>query len=110
MPELIAKDPQAVLQALRDAESCMPGTPSPELAACPAQHYCALPGGGELCVYGLDRLAQTSTQAAVVEPPVPEAREITGLEVVSVAAVFIAGIAVGRYWPRSRKGGPAGKA
>lgn len=99
MPELFTREPDAVLKTLRNANACQPGPPSPALAACPQDRFCALPGGGELCVRGPEGLTQ-----AVVEqvPPKPEPREITGLEVLSVAVVFIVGIALGRYWPRAR--------
>jgi hypothetical protein len=106
MPDLITRDPDAVLQALRQAGACEPGSPA-QTAACPAQSHCVLAGGQELCVRAVD----SSVQTGVTQPTgTPEARPITELEVVSVFAVFIAGIAIGRYWPRSRKGGPAGKA
>lgn len=100
MPEIFARQPDDVLQTLRKANACVPGTPAPALATCPADRYCALPGGGALCVRGPEGLAQTAAPGA--PPVVPEPREITGLEVLSVAVLFIAGIVVGRYWPRSR--------
>lgn len=113
MSELLAKHPEAILQALQGAGACGPGTPSKDLATCPAERYCALPGGGELCVYGLPeigRMTQISKDelsaslvvpSPAASPEAPPAREITGTEVLAVALVFVAGIAVGRKWAKT---------
>lgn len=112
MSDLMTRDPQAVLQALRDAGACQVDA-KPPAQSCPAEQYCALSGGQTLCLRTLDQAAttgpgtaagSTGTRAEVAQPatPAPVPRGITELEVLSVFVVFVAGITVGRYWPRRR--------
>ncbi len=53
MPEQLTKHPEVTLQVLQSAGAqCGTGAPQTILRACPAERFCALPGG-EICVYGL---------------------------------------------------------
>lgn len=67
MPEQLTKHPEVTLQVLRSAAGakCGEGAPQTILKNCPAERFCALPGG-EICVYGLPE-ATRMTQIAPAE-------------------------------------------
>lgn len=67
MPEQLTKHPEVTLQVLRSAggAKCGEGAPQAILKSCPAERFCALPGG-EICVYGLPE-ATRMTQIAPAE-------------------------------------------
>jgi hypothetical protein len=107
MPEQITKYPDVTLKVLKSAgAACGTGTPQKILTQCPAERFCALPGG-EMCIYGLDQIPQMTQikmhelAGAAGRPPV--ATDVTGMEALAVGAVFVAGVVFGRYWPRARK-------
>lgn len=113
MPEQITKHPDATLQLLKAAGAvCGQGAQQKVLTQCPKERFCALPTG-EVCIYGIDQIAQmtqitTQELAQVIAPHSQQATqkstEISTMEAVAVLAVFVAGIALGRYWPRARMG------
>lgn len=114
MPEQISKYPDVTLQVLKGAgAACGVGAQQKILTQCPKERFCALPSG-EICVYGIDQIPQMTQiklheLAEVVAPraAVRDAgmKEISALEVFTVGAVFIAGVALGRFWPRVRNNG-----
>lgn len=58
MPEQITKHPDVTIQVLQSAGAkCGPGVQKQILTKCPADRFCALPGG-EMCIYGTDQVAQ----------------------------------------------------
>ena len=58
MPEQITKHPDVTIQVLQSAGAkCGPGLQKQILTKCPADRFCALPGG-EMCIYGTDQVAQ----------------------------------------------------
>lgn len=107
MPEQITKYPDVTLQVLQSAGAqCGKGAPQKILTQCPKERFCALPGG-ELCVYGVDQIAQMTQLtpqdlAAATGGNAARSTEISTVEALSVAAVFIAGVVFGRFWPRVR--------
>jgi len=108
MPEQLTKHPEETLTILKSAGAkCGEGAPQKTLTQCPADRFCALPGG-EICVYGLAQAPQM-TQIAATElvraaaPEQPAPGDISAMETISVGAVFIAGILLGRFWPRARQ-------
>lgn len=130
MNELLAKDARATLEAFKqagavcgkadNATSRAEALPQAEVnpaTSCPREHFCTLPGGAEVCIYNLSqlpRMTQITREevAQAVTPPVsPEVKGVSEMEILAVLSVFIAGIALGRYWPKKRKDGdaPAGK-
>lgn len=102
----------SALQVFNSAGAqCGQGLPQKSLTQCPKERFCAFPGG-EACLYDAGELPQLTTgakqeMAVVMVAPGVQAnaapKEITAAEGIAVAAVFIAGIALGRYWPRARK-------
>lgn len=91
---------------------CGQGLPQKNLKDCTKERFCSFPGG-EMCIYGAGQLPEiklTDNQALAVVAAsegmqnVAAPKEITAAEGFAVAAVFIAGIALGRFWPRVRKG------
>lgn len=113
MPEQITKHPEVTLKVLKDAGAiCGEGAPQKILTQCPKERFCSLPSG-EICIYGIDQIPQMTQikaqeLAAVVAPQsVPRetgSKEISPAEGIAVGAVFLAGIALGRFWPRVRDG------
>ena len=114
MPEQISKYPDVTLQVLKGAgAACGVGAPQKILTHCPKERFCSLPSG-EMCIYGIEQIPQMTQIkpqeiAAVVTPATrgtaPQgATEISALEGLTIGAVFIAGIALGRFWPRVRGG------
>lgn len=109
MPEQITKYPDATLKVLQDAGAvCGKGAPQKILTQCPKDRFCALPTG-EMCIYSIDQIPQmtqikTQELAAVVAPAQQSVapKEISPAEGVAVGAVFIAGVLLGRFWPRVR--------
>ena len=66
MPEQISKYPDVTLQVLKGAGArCGEGITPKILNKCPAERFCALPGG-EICVYGIKEIPQM-TQIAPKE-------------------------------------------
>jgi hypothetical protein len=65
MPEQLTKHPEVTLQVLKSGGArCGEGAPQTILSTCPAERFCALPGG-EICVYGLpDAAAMTQLEPA----------------------------------------------
>lgn len=111
MPEQITKYPDVTLKVLKEAGAvCGKGAPQKILTQCPKERFCALPTG-EMCIYGIDQIPQMTQitpqeLAAVVAPgctPRTEGpKEISPIEGLAVGAVFIAGAALGRFWPKAR--------
>jgi hypothetical protein len=111
MPEQISKYPDVTLQVLKGAGAvCGEGAPQKILTQCPKDRFCSLPSG-EMCIYGIEQIPQMTQIklqeiAAVVTPATRNVAttEISTLEALTVGAVFIAGIVLGRFWPRVRGG------
>lgn len=111
MPEQLTKHPDVTLQALKSAgATCSEGAPQKILTSCPKERFCSLPGG-EMCIYGLDQAAQmtqikpaelTNALQIALPPEAAASKDISAMEAFAVGAVFIAGIALGRWWPRVR--------
>ena len=109
MPEQLTKHPDATLEVLKSAGAkCGAGAPQTILKQCPAERFCALPGG-EICVYGLadaGKMTQISiAELAAALPPPPEAAapHVSWAEGLAVALVFVAGLLIGALWRRSRR-------
>jgi hypothetical protein len=105
MPEQITKHPDVTLEVLKSAGAkCGEGAPQQILKKCPAERFCALPGG-EMCVYGLDQIPQmtqitTQELARTVCPPgrdgaalIPEGLSWT--DATALGATFAIGLAIG---------------
>lgn len=111
MPEQITKHPEVTLKVLKEADAiCGEGAPQKILTQCPKERFCSLPSG-EMCIYGIEQIPQMTQikaqeLAAVVAPEVAQqevaSKEISAAEGFAVGAVFLAGIALGRFWPRVR--------
>jgi hypothetical protein len=111
MPEQITKHPDVTLEVLRSAGAkCAEGAPQQILKKCPADRFCALPGG-EMCVYGIDqipKMTQISAKelAGVVCPPAKTAGLVNGLgwpDAGALGATFVLGLAVGAVALRRRR-------
>lgn len=112
MSEQVTKYLDTTRHALNSiGAQCGQGLPQKSLKDCPKERFCAFPGG-EMCIYSADQLSQImpaggQTLAVVTvsegTPPAATPKEITAAEGFAVAAVFIAGIALGRFWPKVRK-------
>lgn len=111
MPEQITKHPDVTLKILKEAGAvCGKGAPQKILTQCPKERFCSLPSG-EMCIYGIEQISQMTQikaqeLAAVVSPQIPQRdappKEISAVEGLAVGAVFLAGIVLGRFWPRVR--------
>jgi hypothetical protein len=108
MPEQITKYPDVTLKVLKEAGAvCGEGAPQKILKQCPKERFCALPSG-ELCIYGVGQIPQMTQitpqeiAAAVCPPGAGLPQEISAVEGLAVGAVLVAGVALGRYWPRVR--------
>lgn len=109
MPEQITKYPEVTLQVLKGAGAvCGEGAPQKILTQCPPDRFCSLPTG-EICVYGISDVSQMTQitlqeLAQVAAPKGPPAAEASGAMWaaggIALAAVFIAGLVLGRYWQR----------
>ena len=111
MPEQITKHPEVTLEVLKSAGAkCGEGAPQQILKKCPADRFCALPGG-EMCVYGIDqipKMTQISTRelAGVVSPPAKTAGLANGVgwqDAGALGATFALGLAVGAVALRRRR-------
>ncbi|MBI2211513.1 MAG: hypothetical protein HYU47_13140 [Deltaproteobacteria bacterium] len=113
MPEQITKYPEVTLKVLKGAGAvCGEGAPQKILTQCPADRFCSLPTG-EICVYGINEIPQMTQitlqeLGEVVYPKDQQAAEIPGamwaLGGIALAAVFLAGLILGRLWNRLRVG------
>jgi hypothetical protein len=111
MPEQISKYPDVTLQVLRESGAvCGQGAPQNILKQCPRDRFCSL-RTGEICVYGINdipKMTQITSQelAKVVCPRAEKAAVfsagISGLESVLILAVFLSGLAAGKYWQKPR--------
>lgn len=111
MPEQITKHPDVTLKILKEAGAvCGEGAPQKILTQCPKERFCSLPSG-EMCIYGIEQIPQMTQikpqeLAEVVAPQIPQKdvppKEISAVEGLAVGAVFLAGIVLGRFWPRVR--------
>jgi hypothetical protein len=105
MPEQISKYPDVTLKVLKGAGAvCDQGAPQKILTQCPANRFCALPTG-EICVYGIKEIPQMTqiTPKELAQVVCPRAQlghllsgAISGADGVMLAAVFLAGLALGR--------------
>jgi len=113
MPEQISKYPDVTLQVLRGAgAACGEGAPQKILKQCPADRFCSL-RTGEICVYGIRDIAQMTqiTPRELAQVVCPRAQQgavfsagIWGVEAALLGAVFLSGIALGRYRPKRARG------
>lgn len=109
MPEQITKYPDVTLQVLKGAGAvCGEGAEQKILQQCPKERFCSLPTG-ELCIYGLDEIpnmTQITVQeiADVIAPFTGQAAQsamsVSPLEGIILAAVFLAGLAIGKFRKR----------
>jgi hypothetical protein len=108
MPEQITKHPDVTIQVLKSAGAkCGPGLDKQILKKCPADRFCALPGG-EMCIYGTDQIAQM-TQITPREL-CPPAKTGAGLppgvgwsDAGALGVTFALGLALGAVTLRRRK-------
>ena len=107
MPEQISKYPDATLKVLKGAGGvCGEGSKPQILTQCPAEKFCSF-ASGEICVYGLDdipRMTQIRAEdlASVVRPPTEAWFNISASDGMLLAILFVAGLALGRWWPKPR--------
>lgn len=111
MPEQISKYPDVTLQVLRESGAvCGQGAPQRILKQCPRDRFCSL-RTGEICVYGISEIPKmtqiTSQELAQVVCPRAEkaavfSAGISGLESALIFAVFLSGLAAGKYWQKPR--------
>lgn len=110
MPEQLTRHPDVTLQVLRSAGGrCGEGVAPQILETCPAERFCAFPGG-EICVYGLGE-ARRMTQIgaadwqAVLGSPAAAPGSATAPPVAPVTAfgsaigLLLLGVALG-WWLR----------
>ena len=108
MPEQITKHPDVTIQVLKSAGAkCGPGVQKQILTKCPADRFCALPGG-EMCIYGTDQIAQMTqitprelcapVKAGFGLPPGMGWTDVGGLGV-----TFALGLALGAVTVRRRR-------
>jgi hypothetical protein len=111
MPEQLSKYPDVTLQILKESGAvCGQGAPQKILKQCPRDRFCSLQTG-EICVYGLNdipNMTQITSQelAQVVCPKAQKAAvfsaDISGLEAALIFALFLSGLALGKYWEKLR--------
>ena len=111
MPEQITKCPEVTLKVLKGAGAvCGEGAPQKILTQCPADRFCSLPTG-EICVYGISEIPQMTQitlqeLGEVVYPKSQPGGEISAAMWatggIALAAVFLAGLVLGRSWNRLR--------
>jgi hypothetical protein len=126
MPEQLTKHPDVTLQVLKSAGGarCGDGVAPQILTSCPAERFCALPGG-EICVYGLPDAARmtqiepaelraaaggpappsgvAATVPAAAPPPAPPASD-WGWNSVLLGIGIVVGALLARRLPRRRGG------
>lgn len=112
MPEQITKYPDVTLKVLKGAGArCGEGVEQKILTRCPKERFCSLPTG-EICVYGISEVSEMTqiggrelAQAISLHDPSSSstARSISSFEVVVLAAIFIAGLLLGRLWTGLKK-------
>lgn len=100
MPEQLTRHPEVTVQVLRSGGArCATGEAPRILRSCPAERFCALPGG-EICVYGLAEAGQMTQirgadwQHLAAAPPEP------GTDWSGAAALglgLLLGLALGRW-------------
>jgi len=103
MPEQISRYPETTLEVLESAgAACGAGGAQRTLTACPAERFCALPGG-EICVYGIEEIPRmTQVTAADLAPVVcpQDAGDATGGlaggEALMLGGALLIGFALGR--------------
>ncbi len=80
MPEVLTKDPAALLAVLRsEGAQCGEGIKPSDLPSCPQDRFCVL-RGGELCVYGARELGvMTELTRDDVCGPIPESERVIGM-------------------------------
>jgi hypothetical protein len=115
MPEQISKYPEVTLKVLKGTGAvCGEGAPQKILRQCPAERFCSLPGG-EICVYGIKEIPQMTqiTARELAQVVCPRAQGsgaisagMSGVEGIMLGAVFVAGLVLGRSWPKPRTSGP----
>ncbi len=120
MPEQLSKHPEVTLRVLQSAGArCGEGAPQAILSSCPAERFCALPGG-EICVYGLPDAARMTQLAAAdwqalaaltvpaAAPPAPPPAAFAPGGPAGLALVLALGLALGLLaawgWSRWRRG------
>ncbi|MGH8602068.1 MAG: hypothetical protein ACREXR_04620 [Gammaproteobacteria bacterium] len=111
MPEQISKYPDVTLGVLKGAGArCGEGVAQKILTQCPAERFCSLPTG-EICVFGIGEIPQMTQITAqelaqVVSPIGKQGAEVSaptwGMEAIMFGAIFVAGLALGRYWQKLR--------
>lgn len=110
MPEQITKHPDVTLQVLKSAGAkCGEGGSQQILKKCPADRFCALPGG-EMCIYGIEqipKMTQISSQelARVVCPagqPSARLNDLPWADAGALGVTFALGLAVGAVARRRR--------
>jgi hypothetical protein len=99
------------LQVLRESGAvCGQGAAQKILKQCPRDRFCSL-RTGEICVFGINdipKMTQITSQelAQVVCPQAQKATVssagISGLEAALIFAVFLSGLAVGKFWQKPR--------
>ena len=107
MPEQITKHPDVTIQVLKSAGAkCGPGVDKQILKKCPADRFCALPGG-EMCIYGTDQIAQmTQITPRELCPPAKMGAGLPGVgwgDAGALGVTFALGLALGAVTLRRRK-------
>jgi hypothetical protein len=108
MPEQISKYPDVTLEVLKGQGAvCGKGAPQKILTKCPAERFCSLKTG-EICVYGINEIPKmTQIKAQELAPvvcPGIQRGAISELEGIMLGGVFVAGLVLGRSWPKLRVG------
>jgi hypothetical protein len=101
MPEQITKYPDVTLKVLKEAgAACGQGAPQKILKKCPADRFCSLPTG-EMCIYGMNEIPKMTqiTQPELARFVCPKAQQssVFGLDAMIFGAVFVVGLALGRF-------------
>jgi hypothetical protein len=106
MPEQITKYPDVTIDVLKGAGVvCGEGARQKILTQCPAARFCSLPTG-EICVYGISeipKMTQITAQELLqvvspgIQPRGVSSPAISGMELAVAVALFLAGLAMGRY-------------
>ena len=111
MPEQISKYPDVTLQVLRESGAvCGQGAQQKILKQCPRDRFCSL-RTGEICVFGINDIPKMTqiTSQGLAQVVCPQAQKtavfsagISGLEAVLIFAVFLSGLAAGKFWQKPR--------
>jgi hypothetical protein len=111
MPEQISKYPDVTLQVLRESGAfCGQGAQQKILKQCPRDRFCSL-RTGEICVFGINDIPKITqiTSQELAQVVCPQAQKtavfsagISGLESALIFAVFLSGLAVGKFWQKPR--------